>query len=414
MFEREARLGARMRHPNLVDVLDAGSLGGQPFLAMSYVEGAPLSDLLRRALRVSLYPPQEVLAYALAQVARALGFMHEGMPGMSVVHRDVSPSNVIISHQGEVKLVDYGIAMPLTGADSKDGGAKEDEAVAPGKYSYMAPEQILGEPVDGRADIFSLGVVLYETMLARRLFRGPKAEIMSRVVNGQIEPPTAVRRDFPPELELVIMRALERRPDDRYPSADMLADDLERFCGLGGNQMHLCSTRLAAYMGRLFSPENRSSETGVMRMKAFFGEDGAEMGSVADIQVAGGPGPDEIGPGAWGDDLGFELPGNIWAEAAEDSRANLVNVHNEPGSATAVSGAPNKGPGTVGTDGVVAQGTDHADTAEPAMAGSPAPEGSLPTAPRGASRMGVGLVTGLVIGAVGAAFALWAAGMLPI
>ena len=255
--------------------------------------------------------------------------MHEGMKGMAVVHRDVSPSNVIISHQGEVKLVDYGIAMPL----ANDGMARrprpptgQKRLAAPGKYSYMAPEQILGQPVDARSDIFSLGIVMYETLLAKRLFRGPKPEVMDRIVQAQIEPPTAVRRDFPPELELVIMRALERRPEDRYPSAEMLADDLERFCGLGGKQDHLCSTRLAAYMTKLFSPDARSSETGIMRMKAFFGEEGAEIGEVGAINISGGD-AGLAGHGAdWGDDLGFELPGNIWAEAAEDSRANLPGM----------------------------------------------------------------------------------------
>ncbi|HWM87494.1 MAG TPA: serine/threonine-protein kinase [Kofleriaceae bacterium] len=246
MFLEEARIGALLNHPNVVQVYDAGQEDAAPFIAMEYIRGEELNQLCRRGLAVSQFLPLEHAVELVRQAAMALGYVHalrdgDGR-GLDIVHCDVSPTNLLITEDGFLKLIDFGIARAR-------GQRRRDEQVLPGKLSYMSPEQAHRGALDHRSDIFSLGVVLYEIALGRRLFRGPAHEVLRRLERCDIQPPTFVRREFPGMLESIIMRALEREPGDRYAGAYDMADELEEF--LVQSQLRSGPLRVARYMDEL-------------------------------------------------------------------------------------------------------------------------------------------------------------------
>jgi eukaryotic-like serine/threonine-protein kinase len=228
MFVREARIGALLNHPSIVQMYDFGNVEGNYFLAMEYLRGRDVAAVLRRLRQVGQRCPIAVAAYVAREVAECLGYAHalvgaDGKP-LNIVHRDVSPSNIMCLTTGGVKLLDFGIAKAIgdTAFDRTERGAFK------GKLSYMAPERIRRQPFDARSDLFSLGVVLWEMLAGRRLFRGASdAETLRNVTESEVVPPSSLRPDVPAALDFVVMRALERDPDRRYPSGQAMADDLE-------------------------------------------------------------------------------------------------------------------------------------------------------------------------------------------
>jgi len=251
MFLDEARIGAVLNHPNIVHVYDVEEDGGIPYIAMEYIVGEELNELCRRGLGLGRFLPLEHAVELIRQAAAGMGYFHakrggEGSSfagqGLDIVHCDVSPTNLLVTEDGFLKIIDFGIAR------SKDQRPREDGMI-PGKLSYMSPEQASRGQVDHRSDIFSLGVVLYEITVGRRLFKGPANEVVRRLTSGEIEAPTFARRDFPGQLEGVIMRALERHPEARYQSAYDLADDLEGF--LRDARLHSGPVRIARYLDEL-------------------------------------------------------------------------------------------------------------------------------------------------------------------
>lgn len=252
MFLNEARLAAGLDHANIVHVIDFGSDGGEHFLAMEYVHGKGVHQIQRAAVKLGGVG----LACALTivrGVAAALHYAHErksadGRP-LGLVHRDVSPSNVLVSYDGEVKLTDFGIATAteLTRV-TRTGSIK-------GKLSYMAPEQVRGEDIDRRADIFALGAILYELTTGQRCFYAPgEFALINRVVEGKYEPPTSVREDFPAALEAIVERALTVDRDERYATAQALQVAIEGFAADRG--ISLSSVALSELMNRLFGHED--------------------------------------------------------------------------------------------------------------------------------------------------------------
>jgi len=237
MFLNEARIGAVLNHPNIVHVYDVGEHDKQPFIAMEYIAGEELSQLCRRGLELARFLPLEHAVDLVRQAAEALGHFHakrdDGGHPLDIVHRDISPSNLLITHDGVLKIIDFGIAR-ATWADRRE--SEGTDKLVPGKYNYMSPEQVRGERVDHRSDIFSLGIVLYEITVGKRLFKGRPEEVMQKVTRGRIKPPTFIRRQFPPALERIVMRALEAHRDDRYNSAYELAHGVpaEAFRGIKG------------------------------------------------------------------------------------------------------------------------------------------------------------------------------------
>jgi serine/threonine protein kinase len=272
MFVDEARLGAELRHPSIVDIYEAGEEGGLRFIAMEYIEGRTLTELATRAFEVSHPLPISHAVHILAQVAEGLSYlqggvgvnMHGRSPPPGVVHRDISPPNLIVSYAGATKIIDFGIARagPSVAVES---GAR------PGKLSYMSPEQAQGLPLDGRSDIFSLGTILYELTLGRRLWRGAPETVMRRIVHEDPEPPTFVSRSYPPTLERIVLRALAKRPADRYPVAGEMARDLDVFLGETGERV--ANRHIAQFIHEIYLPSARVNEGGSQRARDFQDED---------------------------------------------------------------------------------------------------------------------------------------------
>ncbi len=248
MFLDEARLSAKLNHQNIVHVYDVDQAEGIHYIAMEYIHGETVTDIVRRSIAGGSFLPLEHAVQIVADTAAGLEYAHErrdteGRP-TRIVHRDVSPSNILVTYEGITKIVDFGIARV-------QDQIKEESGMRPGKVSYMAPEQVQGEASDHRADIYSLGIILYEITVGRRLWRGPPEQVLRRIVEEQVPPPTYVRRGYPHALELIIMKALEKRPQNRQQSAAELQHELLEFMEETG--LKSGPRRLARYMKDLFA-----------------------------------------------------------------------------------------------------------------------------------------------------------------
>jgi len=225
MFVDEARIASSLTHVNIVQVSDFGELDGSYYLAMELVDGVDLGRLREAASKRGLRIPVPIVAYIIAEAARGLAYAHDkrgndGAP-LGIVHRDVSPQNVLISYAGEVKIADFGIAKATGKLHKTESGA------VMGKIRYMSPEQINGEPLDGRSDLFALGVIFWELLVGAPLWTGDNPGAVSdQVKNAKVEPPSRRGRDVPGELDRIAMKALERGRDARYGRAAELAREL--------------------------------------------------------------------------------------------------------------------------------------------------------------------------------------------
>lgn len=247
MFLDEARVAATLTHNNVVHTYDLGEIEGEYFIAMEYLKGEELVNVLRRAHQLGRPIPLETALGVIMQSCEGLHYVHtrsdDSGRSQGLVHRDINPTNIHVGYDGMCKILDFGIAATRASAVAKKGQVA-------GKLSYMAPEQLRGMVIDHRADIFPLGVVLYEMCLGRRLFRGQREEVTRRVLEGEIPPPTFVDPSFPPALEAVIMKALEVDPADRYQNCDHMFRDLEAFM----QEASIASTprKVSAMMVELF------------------------------------------------------------------------------------------------------------------------------------------------------------------
>ena len=227
MFVEEAKLSARLAHPNIVHIFELGAVDGEYFISMEYLRGHDLAETMR-AIWKTLGPPRpELVAYIGREACRGLAYAHsltdENGQALGMVHRDISPSNVMLSYEGAVKLLDFGIAKALGDAPetTKNGTMK-------GKYAYMAPEQTEGENVDNRSDIFACGIVLHEVLTGRRLFKGANdVQTIERVRRCEVPRPSLQNPAVPPAMDAVILKALARNPADRWGDAAEMADALD-------------------------------------------------------------------------------------------------------------------------------------------------------------------------------------------
>ncbi|HEX6839271.1 MAG TPA: protein kinase, partial [Polyangia bacterium] len=231
MFVAEARLSASLNHRNIVQVYEFGEVGGEYYLAMEWVHGRDLNTLLRTMKDREAAPPVELAAYVAREVCRALAYAHaltdEDGRQLRLIHRDVSPSNVMVGFDGSVKLLDFGIAKALALASEN----RTQVGVLKGKFGYMAPEQVDGETeVDHRADLFVAGIVLWEMLTLRRLFKGANdVQTIGMVRRANVLPPSAFNPATPPELDAVCMRALARARCDRFADCAEMAEALDDF-----------------------------------------------------------------------------------------------------------------------------------------------------------------------------------------
>jgi serine/threonine protein kinase len=253
MFLDEARLAANLQHPNIAQVYDFGRCGESHYLTMEYVEGESLSNVIRSAASKKRGFSLSNSLRVVQSVAAALHYAHQlkgsdGKP-LGIVHRDVSPHNVMLTFDGSVKLVDFGIASAhISKFRSLPGSIK-------GSLRYMSPEQCAGEQLDCRSDLFSLGVLLFELTTGTRLHReSDERDVMRRILDGPIPMPSTRRDNYPPELERIVITALERDRSRRYSTAQELQVDLESF---GQAQGVLPSNvALAEFMREIFAEPN--------------------------------------------------------------------------------------------------------------------------------------------------------------
>jgi eukaryotic-like serine/threonine-protein kinase len=216
-FRREAQAAANLSHPNIVPVFDWGEDAGTYFIVMELVDGTSLADMLRGSATISAARSAQIVA----QVAAALGYAHRS----GVVHRDVKPGNILITRDGQVKVTDFGIAQAVS---SEDHLAEAGSVM--GTATYFSPEQASGEAVDGRSDVYALGVVLYEMLVGRPPFVGDTpVDVSSQHVNAAVPTMSKFSDTVPKDLEAIVMDALRKSPDQRYQTADELRADLIRF-----------------------------------------------------------------------------------------------------------------------------------------------------------------------------------------
>jgi serine/threonine-protein kinase len=248
----EAKLAARLTHANVVQVTDLGRHEGQLFIAMEYVEGFDLSELLRRCSRGKIPLPVEFALLIAVETLRALDYAHrragdDGAP-LGLVHRDVSPSNVLVSFEGEIKLCDFGIAH------ANDAVAGDAQPVIQGKAGYMSPEHARGAPLDARSDVFAAGIVLWELLAGRRYYRATEGKTLldlAREAPAQPLPPSGLPREE--ELRQLLARALAPEREARTPSAQDLLRALEVYCADAG--LVASPLRLGAWMREHFAAE---------------------------------------------------------------------------------------------------------------------------------------------------------------
>jgi serine/threonine protein kinase len=228
MFIDEAKIAAKLSHPNIVQVFELGSVDDEYFMSMEYVRGHDLAETMR-TLWARVGPPRpELVAYVGREMCRALAYAHEFTSEdgqvLGMIHRDISPSNVMLSYDGAVKILDFGIAKALGGEaveETKSGTLK-------GKFAYMAPEQTVSNEIDRRIDIFATGIVLHEILTGRRLFKGENdMQTIERVRRCEVAPPSLFNPLCPPQLDQIVLQALARNRDDRYQSASEMADALD-------------------------------------------------------------------------------------------------------------------------------------------------------------------------------------------
>jgi serine/threonine-protein kinase len=250
MFQDEARIVANLIHPNIAQIYDIGQLDRMYYIAMEYVRGEDLRRVYNQEVSRGRAMPLEPAAHIVMGAAAGLDFAHRQTSidgrALGIVHRDVSPQNILVTYDGHVKLIDFGVAKA-------EGKLNETRSgVLKGKYSYMSPEQASGDPIDGRTDIFALGITLYEVTTGVRLFkRESEIETLHAVIECSVTAPSELIPGYDPELETVVMKALAHDPEERFATAGDMERALERFLVQRGHPTGASS--LAAYMQDLFA-----------------------------------------------------------------------------------------------------------------------------------------------------------------
>ena len=252
MFLDEARIAARLTHPNVVQIFDLGALDDSFFIAMEYIHGEDVRRVWKQSDRLGKPIPIPLICRIIIEACNGLDYAHKktdpsGRP-LNIVHRDISPQNILVTFEGGVKVVDFGIAKAADQATVTRSG------VLKGKYSYMSPEQASGDQIDQRTDQFALGIVAYELTTSTRLFKYPN-EIMTlhAIIECRITPPADVVRGYPPDLNAIMMRALAKDREDRYPDLAHFVSEIEEFMAREG--MVHSPQRVSGYMTEVFKDD---------------------------------------------------------------------------------------------------------------------------------------------------------------
>jgi serine/threonine-protein kinase len=257
MFIDEARLCGRLSHPNIIQVYEFGNQDNQYFITMEYVEGRSLGHIMQKLAERKERLPPIIGAEIMRQICRGLAYAHglcaeDGKP-LGIIHRDLSPANLLVGFSGSVKVLDFGIAR----MENRFRSGVTDPGQVKGKSAYLAPEQLTGKAVDQRADIFTLGIVLHEMLSGQRLFRvGNTTADIQRIRAMPIRSPSQVNPGVPVRLDAIVLRALRRERDERYQNATDMADALEGFL----LEHRVSSQELPGYLRGLYGSEIGSDQ----------------------------------------------------------------------------------------------------------------------------------------------------------
>jgi serine/threonine-protein kinase len=289
MLLHEARVAATLSHPNIVQVFDVGEVDGTYFIAMEHVHGEDLRSIVRRMKKKeeTEFPLEHALAIVLGMCA-GLAYAHDkpDLDGtaLHIVHRDISPQNVIVTFTGDVKIVDFGIAK-----SNADGPGQTKSGTLKGKIPYMSPEQARGEPVDWRTDVFAAGIVLFELTTGKRLFKGASEfESLKLICEREYPTPSQAREGYPPELEAVVMRALEKKREDRWQSAREMQAAIEQY--VRADRVPVSNIALSQFMQQLFAEKLAAQKEALLQGKqladvlAHEGKGDSALGHVASSQ----------------------------------------------------------------------------------------------------------------------------------
>lgn len=256
-FIDEAKLAALLQHQSIVQIYDFGKVDDSYFIAMEYLLGKDLRLIVGKAKEINLPLSLENALFITSRICAGLDYAHklndfQGNP-LRIIHRDISPQNILVTYQGDIKIVDFGIARAATQSTLTQVG------MIKGKVAYMSPEQARGDSIDSRSDIFSVGIVLYELATGRRMFQGETLRILAQVREAEFEPAENVAGHLPPKLFGILRKALEKDPAERYQSCGEMQADLED-CIYQLCNRPLTSRGLSEYMNRLFTEEIASEE----------------------------------------------------------------------------------------------------------------------------------------------------------
>lgn len=257
MLVDEAKIAVNFNHGNIAQIYDLGRVKDDYFIVMEYVDGKTFSQISKKLQHRSLTMPLDILLYCMIEVCRALSYIHnkKGVDGknLGVVHRDVSPQNIILSYAGQIKIIDFGVAKAI----SKEG--KTQSGVLKGKFAYMSPEQARSDTIDHRSDIFSLGILLWEMATGARLFkRKTNHETVQAIQKAKYEHATSLRSNLPREFDKIIKKALQRNPKHRFADAADMAHDLEKL--LIQVNPEFKPVYAAEFIYKLFGPESDEAE----------------------------------------------------------------------------------------------------------------------------------------------------------
>ncbi|HTB56584.1 MAG TPA: serine/threonine-protein kinase [Polyangia bacterium] len=365
MFLNEARIAARLEHPNIVATYELGEVEGKYFISMEYLPGEDLSAVIGRC-QGGQPIPIEIAAGLTQQVAKGLHYAHDVRDGqgrlVGLVHRDVNPRNIFITYHGGVKLLDFGMVRNSAGPKSVPGVFK-------GKFGYCAPEQLEGGRIDRRTDVFCLGIVLWECLTGARLFdAATDVETIDAVRSRRVERPSVLRPEVPRLLEEIVLRALAREPVQRYQSAQEMSEELDRF--LLGRNNRPTTTTVGQWIEALFGSERAALKKSISQ------GDSAE-GALHRLKVidAARPGPPDRERSSSG--RSTAQPRALWS--------------------TSFGAGPSSGSGTESAQGAASEGDDLIST-RPVSISEPSGAGSGASARGGATRI---VVVGSLIAVAG-------------
>jgi serine/threonine protein kinase len=291
MFLNEAKLAAELNHSNIAQIFDLGRIGKSYFIAMEYINGHDMRAIVPKAEKQGISFPLEYSFKIAREACEGLYYAHrkadEQSQPLKIVHRDVTPENIMVSFDGEVKVLDFGIAKAEhLVSETRAGEIK-------GKLGYLSPEQITGKPVDHRSDLFSLGTVLYEWATNHRLFTGRSdVDVLRAVIEGKIYPPSYFKEDVPEAAEVIIMKALNRNREERYQTAWEMQYDIDQF--FMQHQFTPTNIHLSNFLKQIFADELAGKR--VDHEKQVEEEDPSESGTV--IVESSDSGPKTVKPGS--------------------------------------------------------------------------------------------------------------------